>query len=106
MPEIAAHELAKLLSSDRLVQVVDLRHAADFNRNHIPRAVSLPAVKGQAPAIADHSKREASFVLYSYAGAGPSTKTIASQLAKQGFDVAVLAGGWEAWLSSGRSPQA
>ena len=40
--EISANELHRLVSGDRPVQIVDVRSGAEWRRNHIPGAVSVP----------------------------------------------------------------
>jgi rhodanese-related sulfurtransferase len=99
--EIDSLALIRLMRSGEPLQIFDLRHFVDWQKEHVPGARSKPAIKGESTAVRNGCIHDIKAVLYSYAGAGPTTRLIASELESIGCSVCVLKGGWEAWSSSG-----
>jgi rhodanese-related sulfurtransferase len=99
--EIEARELNNAINSGKPLQVLDLRHATDFPKGRIPGSISVPAITSRAKNIREHSRGDRHVVLYSWVGAGPTTQSLANELASQGFTVSVLKGGWEGWVARG-----
>jgi rhodanese-related sulfurtransferase len=100
--EIASADLGRLINSQEPLQIFDLRHSADWQNEHIPGAQSTPVIKGELTAVRNCCLRDSKVILYSYAGAGPSTIAIARDLESIGCSVSILKGGWEAWSGSGQ----
>ena len=99
--ELDTFSLIRLMRSGEPLQIFDLRHSADWQKQHVPSAQSKPAIKGESTAVRNACVRDIKAVLYSYAGAGPTTRLIAGELQSIGCLVSVLKGGWEAWSGSG-----
>jgi len=103
LPEIdAAQALALYEASDALF--VDSRDRKDYERDHVPGAISLPMREWVKlwPRIRDRVPRDRLLVLYCYgAHCGLSTRQ-AKALLEDGYEkLVILDYGWEAWTKAG-----
>lgn len=78
--------------------VVDVREPAEYVGGHVPGAVLMPM--GQLPSRLAELDRTRPVYLICESGARSSS--MASFLARAGFDVRSVAGGTAAWLQAGR----
>lgn len=89
------HELNGANKGD--ITIVDLRFPSDYKQAHIPGAVNLPKGKWNRPAGLSHEKLN---VLYCYSQTCHLAAEAALELAAQGYRVAEMEGGFEAWQKS------
>lgn len=87
-------ELDSMLSSGEEVVVVDVRAQTDFDKAHIPGAVSLPKEKWHQPQGLSKSKTN---ILYCYSHECHLAAKAAVVLASQGYPVMEMDGGFKAW---------
>jgi rhodanese-related sulfurtransferase len=94
----ARHLQAKLTLKTAVV--VDVGTKNEYDAGHIPGAISIPATEVAARARTLPKSKQ--IVLYCYCGTQEASARAALQLREQGFfDVAVLEGGYQAWLDAG-----
>lgn len=89
------HELNGANKGD--ITIVDLRFPSDYKQAHIPGAVNLPKGKWNRPAGLSREKLN---VLYCYSQTCHLAAEAALELAAQGYRVAEMEGGFEAWQKS------
>lgn len=82
------------------VRVVDVRTSDDFAREHIPGSINLPESEW-ANAEAHGLSREQTNVLLCYSQVCHLAARAAVELAKQGFPVMELEGGFDSWKKHG-----
>lgn len=76
------------------VVVVDVRAAEDYEKGHVPGAVSLPEDRWERPEGLDRSRVN---VLYCYSQVCHLAARAAVELSAQGYPVRELEGGFEGW---------
>jgi rhodanese-related sulfurtransferase len=88
-------ELEKWIKSneDNLV-IVDVREAEDFNKGHIPGAISVPKEEWSSP---DGLSRDKTNVVYCYSQQCHLAANACVQFAGKGFPVMELEGGFAVW---------
>lgn len=86
-------ELKRAMDNDEVV-IVDVRAAEDYEKGHIPGAISLPKGHWQHP---QGLHKEKVNVIYCYSQVCHLAATAAIQLSDQGFPVKELEGGFEGW---------
>ncbi len=103
VPRVSLEELKAILEKGQSVVVVDNRPKADFARQHIKGAVSLPWEKDVSEKAQEILPKDKLIVTYCDCGPGESDSAdVANQLILAGFDrVKVLANGWTPWLQAG-----
>src|SRR5262249_35906942 len=87
-------ELDRAISEKRDIVVVDVRDADDFAAGHIRGAVSLPREKWSAPI---GLRKDRLNVLYCYSHVCHLGAAAAVELARQGYPVMEMDGGFFAW---------
>lgn len=95
--EIDIEEFARRRSG--AVRVIDVREPDEYERGHVPGAVSVPL-----GAIADRIDEigPGEGPLYLICQAGGRSRRAAEHLAAAGYDVINVDGGTGAWITSGR----
>ena len=92
-------ELAEAIKrGDRLVNVVDVRRAEDYQKGHIPGAVSLPKDKWDTLAGLQKGKVN---VFYCYSQTCHLAANAALAFLDKGFPVMELEGGFRTWQENG-----
>lgn len=91
-------ELSHWLKERAAVNVVDVRAAEDFEKGHIPGAVSLPREKWASP---DGLSKTRTNVIYCYSQTCHLAAAAALQFARKGFPVVELEGGFNTWQKAG-----
>lgn len=92
-------ELAEAIKRrDKLVNVVDVRRAEDYEKGHIPGAVSLP--KNKWDSLAGLQKDKVN-VLYCYSQTCHLAANAALVFLDKGFPVMELEGGFATWKDHG-----
>jgi rhodanese-related sulfurtransferase len=86
-------ELKRAMDNGEVV-VIDVRAAEDYEKGHIPGAISLPHEKWES---AEGLRRDKTNVLYCYSQVCHLAATAAIGLAEDGFPVKELEGGFEGW---------
>jgi rhodanese-related sulfurtransferase len=76
------------------VVVVDVRAAEDYEKGHIPGAISLPQDRWERPEGLDRQRVN---VLYCYSQVCHLAARAAVELSAQGYPVRELEGGFEGW---------
>jgi rhodanese-related sulfurtransferase len=89
------HDLNGANKSD--ITIVDVRFPSDYKQSHIPGAINLPKGKWNKPAGLSRDKLN---VLYCYSQTCHLAAEAALELAAQGYRVAEMEGGFEAWQKS------
>lgn len=87
-------ELSRAIDQKQDFVVVDVRAAEDFEQGHIPGAVSLPPAAWNGPAALRKDKLN---VLYCYSHVCHLAAAAGVALARQGFPVMEMDGGWLSW---------
>jgi rhodanese-related sulfurtransferase len=87
-------ELSRAIDQNRDFVVVDVRAADDFKAGHIRGAVNLPHGQWDNPAGLRKDKLN---VLYCYSHVCHLAAAAAVELARQGFPVMEMDGGWLSW---------
>ena len=103
IPRVSLEELKGMLEKKEPIVVVDNRPKAEFDRQHIKGAVSLPWEKDVSERAQEILPKDRLIVTYCDCGPGESDSAdVANQLILAGFDrVKVLANGWTPWLEAG-----
>lgn len=91
-------ELGRWLKDGTNVNVVDVRAAEDYERGHIPGAVSLPKDRWRRLSGLDKDKIN---VVYCYSQVCHLAAAAALAFADRGFPVMELEGGFETWKAYG-----
>ena len=101
MARVSAPDLAALIDGGEQPLIVDVRSAASRDEGRIPGAISLP-VDTQAPELVAHPK-DGLIVVYCACPNDASAVVAARKLLGRGFsNVRPLAGGYDAWVATGR----
>jgi rhodanese-related sulfurtransferase len=90
-------ELERDLKSGDVV-VVDVRASEDYEKGHIPGAISLPEGRWERPEGLDRQRVN---VLYCYSQVCHLAARAAVELTAQGYPVRELEGGFEGWKQNG-----
>jgi rhodanese-related sulfurtransferase len=91
-------ELARELGDDNVL-VVDVRAAEDYNKGHIPGAISLPQERWDDT---DQLNKNKLHVLYCYSQVCHLAAKAAMKLAAKGYSVMELEGGFAGWEEHGQ----
>jgi rhodanese-related sulfurtransferase len=83
---------------DAVINVVDVRRAADYEKGHVPGAVSLPQDRWET---LQGLKKDKLNVLYCYSQQCHLAPAAAAIFAAQGYPVMELEGGFNAWTDYG-----
>ena len=86
-------ELERAMSEDDII-IVDVRAEEDYEKGHIPGAISLPKEKWNSP---EGLSRDKLNVVYCYSQVCHLAATVAVELAGRGYPVMELEGGFQAW---------
>ena len=87
-------ELNAQIESHADLVIVDVRASEDFDKSHIPGAISLPREQWDAP---EGLSKEKANVLYCYSHVCHLAAAAAVQLAGLGYPVIEMDGGFKAW---------
>ncbi|MFQ6036028.1 MAG: rhodanese-like domain-containing protein [Sedimentisphaerales bacterium] len=87
-------ELNELLKSDENINIIDVRKSEDYEKGHIPGAISLP--EEQWTTFSGLSKDRVN-VVYCYSHVCLLAARAAKYFAEHDFPVMELQGGFEAW---------
>ena len=98
MKEISIEQLAQALNENQ-IRLIDVREVDEFQAGHVPGAELIPM--GVIPARTMDLDRSESIALICRTGGRSGQVT--TWLESQGFNVANVVGGTEAWISSGRA---
>lgn len=90
-------EVKQALADKKDIVVVDVRAAADFEKGHVPGAVSLPPDKWSS---AEGLSKEKVNVVYCYSHACHLAGAACAALAGRGYPVVEMDGGYDIWQSS------
>lgn len=91
-------ELRKALKEERPVVIVDVRRKEDFEKGHIPGAVSLPEEEwGRQTGL----RKGVLNVIYCYTQQCRLAARAALRFAEKGFPVCELDGGMKTWRENG-----
>ncbi len=100
--EMDSWDLKVALDSDAAIVVIDARSTEAFHANHIPSAINIPH-RTMAPETTASIDRDAIIVVYCDGiGCNASTKG-ALNMARLGFNVRELIGGFDWWIRDGHS---
>lgn len=91
-------ELDRWLSQRENIHIVDVRRRQDYEKGHLPRAVSLPQEDWGSVAAGRALKREALNVVYCYSQVCHLAAEAARQFAAYGYPVMELEGGYAGWV--------
>lgn len=89
-------ELTEMMKEGK-VKLIDVRYSEDFNEGHIPFAVSIPKMD-LAQSLSELSKKEL-HVVYCYNQQCHLASSAALILAKNGYPVMELEGGFDVWVN-------
>lgn len=92
LSSISIPELLKILDK---VTIVDIRSVENYNSNHIPSAIHIPMEKLLLDPKAYFKKDQ---VYYLYCQKGTKSLRLGQVLAKQGYKVVSIIGGYEEWI--------
>jgi rhodanese-related sulfurtransferase len=96
---VSAEHLAKLIASEEVAHIYDLRPAPDYRSGHLPAAHYLPAAlfESLSPGVLPNDK-EAVLLFYGDAQAARQSYDAAMKAAALGHrHVMLLEGGYQAW---------
>lgn len=91
-------ELDRWLKERENIHIVDVRRREDFEKGHLPRAVSLPQEEWGSILAGRLLKRESLNVIYSYREDCHLAAEAARQFALYGYPVMELEGGYAGWV--------
>ena len=96
------HELTGLIDRNANVVIVDVRLPSDYRKAHVPGAVNLPNGRwtGVQAAAAGLSKDKLN-ILYCYNQTCHLASEAAQLLAKEGYPVMEVEGGFATWEANG-----
>lgn len=87
-------ELTKMLE-DKKVKLIDVRHREDYDEGHIPEAISIP--RDELKDNLSHLSKNEVYVVYCYNQQCHLASSAAHVLAKNGYPVMELEGGFDVW---------
>ncbi len=91
-------ELSRWLNSRADIKIVDVRGTKDYERGHIPGAISLPREKWHKLAALEADKVH---IAYCYSQVCHLAASAAYTFASAGFSAMELEGGFDAWKACG-----
>jgi rhodanese-related sulfurtransferase len=98
---ISCEDLARLMASDQLYAVFDVRERGEFNQRQIPNATSLPRSQIEFRIAALVPDRNVTIVVYDDGDARASLA--AATLSRLGYEqISILDGGLDAWQMESR----
>ena len=87
-------ELVKMREQDVTLQVIDVRAASDYRKNHIPNSINLPEEEWDTQNLL---LKDRLHVLVCYSQVCHLAARAAQKFAQQGYRVMELEGGFKAW---------
>lgn len=87
-------EVSHWLEENAPIQVIDVRAREDFEKGHIPGAISIPREQWQNPKGLSKDKTN---VIYCYSQTCHLAASAALEFAKKGYSVVEMEGGFNAW---------
>ncbi len=90
-------EVSHWLEEKAPVQVIDVRRPEDYSKGHIPGAVNLPRDQWESTKGVAKDKTN---IVYCYSQTCHLAAAAAVVLAKKGFSVIELEGGFNTWLKA------
>lgn len=87
-------EVSHWLEENAPIQVIDVRAREDFEKGHVPGAISIPRGQWQNPKGLSKDKTN---VIYCYSQTCHLAASAALEFAKKGFSVVEMEGGFNAW---------
>lgn len=95
-------ELERWVQQGQPVNIVDVRASEDYTEGRIPGAANLPKDQwGDAKKLKAVLRKDKINVLYCYSHVCHLAATAAVELAKKGYPVMELEGGWRWWKENG-----
>lgn len=91
-------EAHRLLRSSPEVQLLDVRRREDYEKGHIPGALSLPQEEWETTQIVSREKLN---LIYCYSQVCHLAARAAVFFAAEGFPVMELEGGFKSWIEHG-----
>jgi rhodanese-related sulfurtransferase len=91
-------ELNRMIEQRQNINIVDVRDSEDYDKGHIPGAISWPKEKWDLFGGVEKDKTN---VLYCYTQTCHLAATAAAQFAERGYPVMELEGGFAAWKQYG-----
>jgi rhodanese-related sulfurtransferase len=101
-PKLSVDDVYALVQAGGVV-LIDARHRSDYDRGHLPGAISVPvnstsATRGE---ILEDVPKDLPAVVYCQSRNCPFDETVAVELARDGFrDIKLFVGGWREWEKS------
>ena len=99
---LSAGDFSDLLDSAD-VQIVDVRTAAEHDAGHIPGTDCNIDVKGESFVFQSRMLLSKDRPVALYCRSGNRSKTAAELLAKEGYEVYELSGGFKGWMEAGHA---
>jgi len=105
IPLVTVKELKEMIDRGAEVIVVDNRPKTEFDKQHVPKTMSLPWDMDLSEEIAQKMPKDKNKLIVTYCDCGPGeadSVDVANQLIKAGYThVKTLADGWSAWAEAG-----
>lgn len=92
---VSANEFAEIIKTDS-VDLVDVRTADEFNAGHIDGAMNIDVLKNDFDSVATSTLPKEKTIAV-YCRSGKRSMKAAKILAKDGYKVVNLRGGWMEW---------
>lgn len=93
---VSASEFAEIIKADSVV-LVDVRTAEEFNSGHIDGAMNIDVLKNDFVSVATSTLLPKEKTIAVYCRSGKLSMKAANILAKDGYKVVNLRGGWMEW---------
>lgn len=90
-------EVSHWLEGKTPVQIIDVRRPEDYGKGHIPGAINLPREEWES---AKGLAKDKTNIVYCYSQTCHLAAAAAVVLAKKGFSVVELEGGFNTWLKA------
>jgi rhodanese-related sulfurtransferase len=95
VPSVSASDAREWVRSG--AQLIDVRETGEWNAGHAPQALHIPT--SQVGSKLNRLKKDKNIVVV--CRSGNRSRSVASQLRKQGYESYTLAGGMRAWQAVG-----
>ena len=105
---LSVHSLKQILSEEKKPLIIDLRSHEDYQADHIPGAIwhDWESVEEEIPSIIARYAQEQgtqmlkNFWIICYCDHGNISLLVARDLARLGYSVMSLNGGWASWQNT------